>query len=168
MKCPYCSSPDTKVTDSRDTDDGASIRRRRQCLACGRRFTTYETVEQVPIRVIKKNGSRELFDRNKLRSGLIRACEKRNTSSAQIEEIVKRVEKKIRNELKHEVSSVEIGNLVMNELKNLDQVAYVRFASVYREFKDIGSFMSELEILMKNHKEKTDSVSPAKEDKNEH
>lgn len=168
MKCPYCSSPDTKVTDSRDTDDGASIRRRRQCLACGRRFTTYETVEQVPIRVIKKNGSRELFDRNKLRSGLIRACEKRNISSTQIEEIVKRVEKKIRNELKHEVSSVEIGNLVMNELKNLDQVAYVRFASVYREFKDIGSFMSELEILMKNHKEKTDSVSPAKEDKNEH
>ena len=168
MKCPYCSSPDTKVTDSRDTDDGASIRRRRQCLACGRRFTTYETVEQVPIRVIKKNGSRELFDRNKLRSGLIRACEKRNISAAQIEEIVKRVEKKIRNELKHEVSSVEIGNLVMNELKNLDQVAYVRFASVYREFKDIGSFMSELETLMKNHKEKTDSVSPAKEDKNEH
>ncbi|WP_302588880.1 transcriptional regulator NrdR [uncultured Dialister sp.] len=168
MKCPYCSSPDTKVTDSRDTDDGASIRRRRQCLACGRRFTTYETVEQVPIRVIKKNGSRELFDRNKLRSGLIRACEKRNISSAQIEEIVKRVEKKIRNELKHEVSSVEIGNLVMNELKNLDQVAYVRFASVYREFKDIGSFMSELETLMKNHKEKTDSVSSAKEDKNEH
>lgn len=168
MKCPYCSSPDTKVTDSRDTDDGASIRRRRQCLACGRRFTTYETVEQVPIRVIKKNGSRELFDRNKLGSGLIRACEKRNISSAQIEEIVKRVEKKIRNELKHEVSSVEIGNLVMNELKNLDQVAYVRFASVYREFKDIGSFMSELETLMKNHKEKTDSVSPAKEDKNEH
>ena len=168
MKCPYCSSPDTKVTDSRDTDDGASIRRRRQCLACGRRFTTYETVEQVPIRVIKKNGSRELFDRNKLRSGLISACEKRNISSAQIEEIVKRVEKKIRNELKHEVSSVEIGNLVMNELKNLDQVAYVRFASVYREFKDIGSFMSELETLMKNHKEKTDSVSPAKEDKNEH
>lgn len=168
MKCPYCSSPDTKVTDSRDTDDGASIRRRRQCLACGRRFTTYETVEQVPIRVIKKNGSRELFDRNKLRSGLIRACEKSNISSAQIEEIVKRVEKKIRNELKHEVSSVEIGNLVMNELKNLDQVAYVRFASVYREFKDIGSFMSELETLMKNHKEKTDSVSPAKEDKNEH
>ena len=168
MKCPYCSSPDTKVTDSRDTDDGASIRRRRQCLACGRRFTTYETVEQVPIRVIKKNGSRELFDRNKLCSGLIRACEKRNISSAQIEEIVKKVEKKIRNELKHEVSSVEIGNLVMNELKNLDQVAYVRFASVYREFKDIGSFMSELETLMKNHKEKTDSVSPAKEDKNEH
>lgn len=168
MKCPYCSSLDTKVTDSRDTDDGASIRRRRQCLSCGRRFTTYETVEQVPIRVIKKNGSRELFDRSKLRSGLIRACEKRNISSAQIEDIVNRVEKKIRNELKQEVSSVEIGNLVMNELKNLDQVAYVRFASVYREFKDIGSFMSELETLMKNHKEKVYSVSPEKEDKNEH
>lgn len=152
MKCPYCSSPDTKVTDSRDTDDGASIRRRRQCLACGRRFTTYETIEQLPLRVIKKNGSRELFDRSKLRRGLIRACEKRNITSAQIEDIVNRVEKKIRNELKQEVSSVEIGNLVMNELKSLDQVAYVRFASVYREFKDIGSFMNELETLMKNHK----------------
>lgn len=152
MKCPYCSSPDTKVTDSRDTDDGASIRRRRQCLACGRRFTTYETIEQLPLRVIKKNGSRELFDRSKLRSGLIRACEKRNITSSQIEDIVNRVEKKIRNELKQEVSSVEIGNLVMNELKSLDQVAYVRFASVYREFKDIGRFMNELETLMKNHK----------------
>lgn len=154
MKCPYCNSSDTKVTDSRDTDDGASIRRRRQCLSCGRRFTTYETVEDMPIRVIKKNGSRELFDRNKLRSGLIRACEKRNITSDQIEEIVNRVEKEIRNNLKQEVSSEAIGNILMDELKDLDQVAYVRFASVYREFKDIGSFMSELETLMKNRQGK--------------
>ncbi len=154
MKCPYCNSSDTKVTDSRDTDDGASIRRRRQCLSCGRRFTTYETVEDMPIRVIKKNGSRELFDRNKLRSGLIRACEKRNITSDQIEEIVNRVEKEIRNNLKQEVSSEAIGNILMDELKDLDQVAYVRFASVYREFKDIGSFMSELETLMKNRQDK--------------
>lgn len=154
MKCPYCNGSDTKVTDSRDTDDGASIRRRRQCLSCGRRFTTYETVEDMPIRVIKKNGSRELFDRNKLRSGLIRACEKRNITSDQIEEIVNRVEKEIRNNLKQEVSSEAIGNILMDELKDLDQVAYVRFASVYREFKDIGSFMSELETLMKNRQDK--------------
>lgn len=155
MKCPYCRSTDTKVTDSRETDDGASIRRRRQCLSCGRRFTTYETVEITPLRVIKKNGAREMFDRNKLRSGLVRACEKRNISSLQIEEIMTRIEQKLRNELKQEVSSETIGNLVMEELRKLDQVAYVRFASVYREFKDIGSFMNELEALMKhtNHVE---------------
>ena len=152
MKCPYCSSQDTKVTDSRDTDDGASIRRRRQCLSCGRRFTTYETVEQMPIRVIKKDGSRELFSKNKLRSGLIRACEKRNITSQQLENIVESVERKIRNDFKQEVSTVEIGNFVMDELKKLDQVAYVRFASVYREFKDIGSFMDELQALMNNQK----------------
>ena len=130
MKCPYCSSTDTKVTDSRDTDDGASIRRRRQCLSCGRRFTTYETVETSPLRVIKKNGTREMFDRNKLRNGLVRACEKRNISSLQIEEMINHVERKIRNDLKQEVSSEIIGNLVMEELRQLDQVAYVRFASV--------------------------------------
>lgn len=152
MRCPYCNSPDTKVTDSRDTDDGASIRRRRQCLACGRRFTTYETIEENQIRVIKKDGSRELFDRTKLRNGIIRACEKRNITSAQIEEVVNRIEKKIRNDLESEVSSEKIGSLVMDELKDLDQVAYVRFASVYREFKDIGSFMSELEALMDGKK----------------
>lgn len=148
MKCPFCSSTDTKVTDSRDTDDGASIRRRRQCLACGRRFTTYETVETTPLRVIKKNGTREMFDRNKLRSGLVRACEKRNITTSQIEDIVNHIERTIRNDLKQEVSSEKIGNLVMDELRQLDQVAYVRFASVYREFKDIGSFMNELKTLM--------------------
>lgn len=148
MKCPYCNSVNTKVTDSRDTDDGASIRRRRQCLSCGKRFTTYETVEQTPLRVIKKDGSRELFNRNKLRSGLIRACEKRSITSAQIDKIVNDVERQIRNELKQEVPSRRIGNLAMDELKKLDQVAYVRFASVYREFNDIGSFMTELKSLM--------------------
>ncbi len=148
MKCPYCNSVNTKVTDSRDTDDGASIRRRRQCLSCGKRFTTYETVEQTPLRVIKKDGSRELFNRNKLRSGLIRACEKRSITSAQIDHIVDDVERQIRNELKQEVPSRKIGNLAMDELKKLDQVAYVRFASVYREFNDIGSFMTELKSLM--------------------
>lgn len=149
MRCPFCNSSDTKVTDSRDTDDGASIRRRRQCLICNRRFTTYETVEQTPLRVIKKNGTRELFDKNKLRNGLIRACEKRNISTGQIEEIVNTVERTIRNELKQEVPTEVIGNLIMEELRKLDQVAYVRFASVYREFKDLDSFMSELETLMK-------------------
>ena len=149
MRCPFCSSLDTKVTDSRDTDDGASIRRRRQCLSCNRRFTTYETVEQAPLRVVKKNG---------LRNGLVRACEKRNISSRQIEEIVNSVERTVRNELKQEVPTEVIGNLIMEELRKLDQVAYVRFASVYREFKDLSSFMSELETLMKNGKtEGTDS-----------
>lgn len=152
MRCPFCRNPDTKVTDSRDTDDGASIRRRRECLACGKRFTTYETVEKTPLRVIKKNGTREMFDRNKIRNGLIRACEKRNISSAQIENIINIVERKARNSLKQEISSEDIGNMVMEELRHLDQVAYVRFASVYREFKDLSSFMSELEELMKTGK----------------
>ena len=152
MKCPFCSSTDRKVTDSRDTDDGASIRRRRQCLSCGRRFTTYETVETTPLRVIKKNGTREMFDRNKLRSGLVRACEKRNITTSQIEDIVNHIERTLRNDLKQEVSSERIGNLVMDELRQLDQVAYVRFASVYREFKDIGSFMNELKTLMGHSK----------------
>ena len=148
MKCPFCSSTDTKVTDSRDTDDGASIRRRRQCLSCGRRFTTYETVETTPLRVIKKNGTREMFDRNKLRSGLVRACEKRNITTSQIEDIVNHIERTLRNDLKQEVSSERIGNLVMDELRQLDQVAYVRFASVYRQFKDIDTFMKELNKLL--------------------
>lgn len=167
MRCPYCSSADTKVTDSRDTDDGASIRRRRQCLSCGRRFTTYETVEQAPLRVIKKDGTREVFNRNKLRSGLIRACEKRNITSEQIENIVDVVERKVRSDLGQEVSTEMIGDIVMEELRKLDQVAYVRFASVYREFKDIGSFMSELEALMKSSKAKSADSDTAKTKKTE-
>lgn len=152
MKCPYCSSQNTKVTDSRDTDDGSTIRRRRQCLECGKRFTTYETVEQPTIRVIKKSGVRESYNRNKLRGGIIRACEKLNISSEQIENVVSAVEMKIASEAGHEITTGMIGNLVMDELRKLDQVAYVRFASVYREFKDIGSFMEELEALMKTNK----------------
>lgn len=154
MKCPYCNSRDTKVTDSRDTDEGASIRRRRQCLVCNRRFTTYETIEKMPLRVIKKNGTRELFDKSKVRNGIVRACEKRNVTSSQIEDIVELVERSIRNDMKREVSSETIGNIVMEELRKLDQVAYVRFASVYREFKDIESFMDELQHLMKNRSSK--------------
>ncbi len=156
MKCPFCSSRDTKVTDSRDTDEGVSIRRRRQCLSCNRRFTTYETVEQSALRVIKKNGTRELFDRSKVRNGIVRACEKRNVTSSQIEAIVELVERTIRNNMGREVSSEVIGNIVMDELQKLDQVAYVRFASVYREFKDIESFMEELQHLMKNRKTPTE------------
>lgn len=150
MKCPFCKSRDTKVTDSRDTDEGAAIRRRRQCLSCGRRFTTYETVEKLPLRVIKKNGKRELFDRSKIRNGITRACEKTNVSSAQIEEIIDLVEHTIRNDPKRELPTTEIGNIVMDVLCKLDQVAYVRFASVYREFKDINTFMQELQNLMTN------------------
>lgn len=156
MKCPFCSSRDTKVTDSRDTDEGVSIRRRRQCLSCNRRFTTYETVEQSALRVIKKNGTRELFDRSKVRNGIVRACEKRNVTSSQIEAIVELVERTIRNNMGREVSSEVIGNIVMDELQKLDQVAYVRFASVYREFKDIESFMEELQHLMKSRKTQTE------------
>ena len=150
MKCPFCKSRDTKVTDSRDTDEGAAIRRRRQCLSCGRRFTTYETVEKLPLRVIKKNGKRELFDRSKIRNGITRACEKTNVSSAQIEEIIDLVEHTIRSDPKRELPTTEIGNIVMDALCKLDQVAHVRFASVYREFKVINTFMQELQNLMTN------------------
>lgn len=152
MKCPYCSSPDTRVTDSRDTEDGAAIRRRRQCLACNRRFTTYEIVEQAQLRVIKKSGVRESFNRNKLRGGLVRACEKRNISADQLENIVTVVEKKIRASRSHELPTGSIGNIVLGELRKLDQVAYVRFASVYRDFKDIDSFLQELESLKNSRK----------------
>lgn len=152
MKCPYCGNPDTRVTDSRETEDGTSIRRRRQCLACNKRFTTYESVEQVQLRVIKKSGVRESFNRNKLRAGLIRACEKRDISADQLENIVAVVEKKLRANRSHELATGSIGNIVLGELRKLDQVAYVRFASVYRDFKDIDSFMKELETLKNSRK----------------
>lgn len=154
MKCPYCDYPNTKVTDSRDTDDGSSIRRRRECLECRRRFTTYEMVEQSPVRVIKKSGVRESFNRNKVRAGILRACEKRSISLEQIEDVVNTVERRVRSAPTHEVASKVIGNVVMEELRKLDQVAYVRFASVYREFKDIDSFMKELETLKNTEKKK--------------
>ena len=152
MKCPFCDNPNTKVTDCRDTDDGASIRRRRQCLSCDKRFTTYETIEQGVLRVMKKDGTREMFDRNKVRSGIVRACEKRNISSEQIERMVNSIEHHVRSDPCQEVTTESIGNFVMDELKKIDQVAYVRFASVYREFKDISSFMTELKTLMESKK----------------
>jgi transcriptional repressor NrdR len=165
MKCPFCNHTNTRVTDSRDTDDGASIRRRRECLSCGKRFTTYETVERSLLRVIKKDGTRELYDRNKVRGGIVRACEKRNITSEQIEEMVNAVEHRVRNDAHQEVSTEDIGNFVMDELKKVDQVAYVRFASVYREFKDIGSFMDELKHLMKNNSEASKQEKNSEEGK---
>ena len=154
MRCPFCKSDDTKVTDSRATDDGNAIRRRRECQKCGRRFTTYEMVEEVPLVVIKKDGSRELFDRNKILNGLLRACNKRMVTMQQLDEIVSRVEHKIRNSLAQEVTSVKIGEMVLDELQSMDLVAYIRFASVYRQFADLDSFMAELKRLMDNRHKK--------------
>lgn len=153
MRCPFCNCDDTKVTDSRATDDGKAIRRRRECLACGKRFTTYEMVEEVPLVVIKKNGMRELFDRNKILNGLLRASNKQTISRKQLEDVVTSVERTIRNSLAQEVESVRIGELVLDELRHIDEVAYIRFASVYREFADLDSFMAELKRLMKGDKE---------------
>ena len=154
MRCPFCKSDDTKVTDSRATDDGNAIRRRRECQKCGRRFTTYEMVEEVPLVVIKKDGSRELFDRNKILNGLLRACNKRMVTMQQLDEIVSRVEHKIRNSLAQEVTSVKIGEMVLDELQSMDLVAYIRFASVYRQFADLDSFMAELKRLTDNRHKK--------------
>ena len=148
MRCPFCANPESKVVDSRPADEGASIRRRRECLACHKRFTTYEMMESLPLMVVKKDGSRQSFDRNKVLSGLIRACEKRPVSFDTLEGIVNEVEQALQNELKQEISSAEIGELVMDKLKKVDQVAYVRFASVYRQFKDIDTFMKELNKLL--------------------
>ena len=148
MRCPFCANPESKVIDSRPADEGASIRRRRECLACHKRFTTYEMMESLPLMVVKKDGSRQSFDRNKVLSGLIRACEKRPVSFDTLENIVNEVEQSLQNELKQEISSAEIGELVMDKLKKVDQVAYVRFASVYRQFKDINSFMHELNKIL--------------------
>ena len=150
MRCPFCANPESKVVDSRPADEGASIRRRRECLACHKRFTTYEMMESLPLVVIKKDGSRQSFDRNKVLSGLIRACEKRPVSFDTLEGIVNEVEQALQNELKQEISSAEIGELVMDKLKKVDQVAYVRFASVYRQFKDIDTFMAELNKLLED------------------
>ena len=141
MKCIYCGFEDSKVLDSRSTDDSNAIRRRRECLKCGKRFTTYETVETVPILVIKKDGSRQPFNLEKIKVGMIKACEKRPVSIAQIDEMAEDIEKKIQNSLKQEISSQEIGEMIMEKLKNVDDIAYVRFASVYRQFKDVTSFI---------------------------
>jgi len=152
MKCPFCSYEESKVIDSRPTDEGQRIRRRRECLQCGKRFTTYEIIESLPIIVIKKDKSRESFNRDKLMTGLLRACEKRPVSIDQLDNMIDEIEAIIQNSLDREVSSEKIGELVMDKLKNIDEVAYVRFASVYRQFKDINTFMDELNKLLDKKK----------------
>ena len=148
MKCRYCQSNESKVVDSRPTDDGTSIRRRRECISCGRRFTTYEKIEELPVMIVKKDGRREAFDSDKLRMGVRKACEKRPVSAADQDKLVADVEREVFNSLDQEVTSNYVGELVMKGLKGLDEVAYVRFASVYRQFKDINTFMAELKLLL--------------------
>ena len=148
MKCMYCSATESRVIDSRPTDEGLAIRRRRECVSCGRRFTTYEKIETVQIVVVKKDGSREAFDADKIRRGLIKACEKRPVAIHDVDELVRDVEQQIMNSLELEVSSSKIGEMVMQRLRGLDEVAYVRFASVYRSFCDINTFMEELKNLL--------------------
>ncbi len=148
MKCPFCSYEESKVIDSRPTDEGEKIRRRRECIQCGKRFTTYEIIESVPVVVIKKDGSREVFDRNKLFNGLLKSCEKRPVSIDTLEAAVNDIELQLQNSLDREVTTVHIGELAMDKLKEIDEVAYVRFASVYRQFKDINTFMDELAKLL--------------------
>ena len=148
MKCPYCGYSESKVIDSRPADENSSIRRRRECLSCGKRFTTYETVESLPMVVVKKDGRRQSFDRNKILNGMLRACEKRPVSLAALETAALDIEQILQNSLEREVSTGQIGELVMERLKPLDEVAYVRFASVYRQFKDINSFMRELNKIL--------------------
>ena len=149
MRCVFCGNLESKVIDSRSADDGSSIRRRRECLNCGKRFTTYEKVEGIPLIVVKKDKTRQQFDREKLLTGLLRACEKRPISLEQLEQIIDEIEANIQNSLKREISSVEIGEMVMTRLKAIDEVAYVRFASVYRQFKDVNTFMDELKKILK-------------------
>lgn len=148
MKCPFCGFTDSKVIDSRPADDGATIRRRRECLSCQKRFTTYEIVERLPLVVIKRDGSRQSFDKVKLINGIVRACEKRPVSMADIENIADDIEQELQSGLEREVSTAQIGELVMDRLKEIDEVAYVRFASVYRSFKDINTFMDELTKML--------------------
>ena len=148
MKCPFCGYTESKVIDSRPTEEGASIRRRRECLACQKRFTTYENIERLPLVVVKRDGSRESFDRVKLINGMVRACEKRPVSLARLEKIADEIEQELQGRLEREFSTVEIGEMVMSRLKDVDEVAYVRFASVYRSFKDINTFMEELTKLL--------------------
>ncbi len=152
MKCPFCGFLESKVIDSRATEEGNSIRRRRECLSCGRRFTTYEVVEEIPLMVIKKDGRRELFDRSKLLNGLLRAFEKRPVPLNVIESLADNVEKELRNTMEREIQTRQIGETVMRYLKDIDQIAYVRFASVYRQFADVENFKLELEALINSQK----------------
>lgn len=148
MRCPFCENLDTRVIDSRPTEEGHAIRRRRECDSCNKRFTTYEKVEEMIFMVIKKDGSREAFDRNKVMNGMIKACEKRPVSIASIEKIVDDIERGLNNMMEKEVDSKLIGEVIMEHLKELDEVAYVRFASVYRQFKDVNTFVAEIEKLL--------------------
>lgn len=148
MRCPFCNNPDTKVIDSRPTEEGYAIRRRRGCDSCGRRFTTFEKVEETILMVVKKDSRREVFDRNKILNGIVKACEKRPVSMTQIEGMVSDIEKTLANLMEKEVTSDYIGELVMEQLKKVDEVAYVRFASVYRQFTDVNTFISEIEKLI--------------------
>lgn len=148
MNCPFCGHSEDKVIDSRSSGDGAQVRRRRECLKCGRRFTTYEYIEEIPLMVIKKDGRREPFDRKKILNGVIRACEKRPVSMEKMEDLVSGIERSIYKKFEKEVSSTQIGEAVMERLTNLDEVAYVRFASVYRQFKDVNQFMRELRDIL--------------------
>lgn len=152
MKCPICAHPESKVLDSRPSSEGTSIRRRRECLACQKRFTTFETIEIMSFMVVKKDKTRELFDRSKVKKGIVRACEKRPVTMEQIETAVSEIEQQLLATMRSEIPSTEVGELVMDKLKELDEVAYVRFASVYRQFKDITTFRDELNKLLDNNK----------------
>lgn len=154
MKCPFCAAPDSRVVDSRTIDDGNSIRRRRECTVCGKRFTTYEAVEKVPLMVIKNDGRRAVFDKEKLLKGIIRSCYKRDIPAEKIIKLADEIEKELRNMMRHEISSKTIGEVVMKYLKTFDKVAYIRFASVYRKFSDIDNFKQELENLNAANKDK--------------
>ncbi|MEP7212551.1 MAG: transcriptional regulator NrdR [Acidobacteriota bacterium] len=160
MRCPFCGHIEDKVVDSREAKDGDSIRRRRECLECGRRFTSYERIDEIPYMVVKKDGKREAFERTKILAGLLRACEKRPISVTQLESIVDEVEKCVQDSLDRELSTSEIGKVIMNRLKQLDKVAYVRFASVYLEFEDVSAFMTELKDLVRARE-----LTPAKKQK---
>ena len=149
MKCPFCAHPESKVVDSRPADEGSSIRRRRECLACHKRFTTYETMESLPLVVIKRDGRRQAFDKNKLMGSMLKSCEKRSVPTDTLERIADEIEQALENELMREIPSTQIGELVMEKLRDVDEVSYVRFASVYRQFKDINTFMDELNKLLK-------------------
>ncbi len=162
MRCPFCSHIEDKVVDSREAKDGDSIRRRRECLGCGRRFTSYERIDEIPYMVVKKDGKRETFYRDKVMSGLLRACEKRPISMTQLEKIVDEVEKNVQDSLDRELMTTEIGKIIMRRLKALDKVAYVRFASVYLEFADVSEFMSELKVLVGSRTSATEAAKKKK------
>ncbi len=160
MKCPFCGFLEDKVVDSREAKDGDSIRRRRECLECGRRFTSYERIDEIPYMVVKKDGKREIFERNKIMSGLLRACEKRPISSSQLESIVDSVEKSVQETIDRELPTSDVGKIIMRRLKELDKVAYVRFASVYLEFEDVSEFMTELKYLVQSRDKSAKNKKP--------